>query len=88
MFLFKEYNNALEALLSQCPYIEDVKALKHFVFHPRLNGDSNLCLLCDNAVGTDDPLWSTHHKDLCSYVEAIDRLKKQETLEEYRRRKA
>lgn len=33
-------------LLASCVYPEDVAALVHFVFHPRYNGASRLCLMC------------------------------------------
>ena len=36
----------LVTALAWCDYAEDVHALEHFVFHARLNGASNMCLLC------------------------------------------
>ena len=39
----------LEAALESCDYIEDVRALRHFVFHSRMNHCSNVCIVCHVA---------------------------------------
>lgn len=36
--------------IEDCCYSEDLDALDHFVFHPRLNGASVTCLLCFQAI--------------------------------------
>lgn len=77
----------LKQALNECLYIEDVRALKHFVFHPRLNGQSNTCLICDQAVDMRTELWDEWHAEDCAYVVAIKRLKGAETLADYQKRK-
>lgn len=74
---------ALRAMLLQCYYLEDVLALKHFVFHYRYNGCSNACLLCGCAASTEDDLWSEGHAADCPYVQAVVEARKHETLKAY-----
>jgi hypothetical protein len=59
----------LETALDWCGYIEDVRALEHFVFHPRLNGASNVCLLCWRSCFDDNG-----HLDACPYSVALKRV--------------
>lgn len=40
----------LPEAIKACSYAEDLDALEHFVFHPRLNHCSNLCLVCGHGV--------------------------------------
>jgi len=71
----------LTQALAEAHYIEDVRALKHFVFHPRYNGCSNLCLVCEQAAGCDDPDWSSEgHASGCGYVQAVARVSKNAPL--------
>jgi len=78
----------IEALAS-ARYLEDVRALKHFVFHPRDNGCSNLCLVCDCAVDTEGPGvedWALGHLDGCPYPQAVSRVG-QESVEAWMARR-
>jgi hypothetical protein len=74
-----EFIYVVRALLEQCLYIEDLQALKHFVFHARLNGASNGCLLCGYGAELEG-LWEKGHADDCPYPKAVARAKKHETL--------
>lgn len=60
--------------LVEAQYIEDVRALKHFVFHPRYNGCSNFCLICDCAVDTEGD-WDEAHLPGCAYPQAVARVR-------------
>jgi hypothetical protein len=73
---------ALRTLLKECSYKEDVVVLKHFVFHQRLNGCSNACILCHN--GCDGALLELGHMPGCDYPRALARVDDgRETLKEY-----
>lgn len=61
----------LSEALADCMYIEDVMALRHFIYHPRMNGASNVCLVC--GVGTDLNT-DDGHLDTCAYVKALKRV--------------
>ena len=60
----------LKTALLKCGYREDVQALRHFVFHARLNGASNTCLLCLRSCDEDD---EGHLAD-CPYFVALERV--------------
>jgi hypothetical protein len=60
----------LKTALLKCGYLEDVQALRHFVFHARLNGASNTCLLCLRSCDEDD---EGHLAD-CPYLVALERV--------------
>lgn len=67
----------LVAMLDRATYYEDVLALKHFVFHPRLNGCSNMCNVCGYgacALDDADDLEIDGHADDCAYVRAAQRV--------------
>lgn len=70
----------LIAALRFCSYPEDVKALKHFVFHARLNGASNTCLICQHGAGIEDEYWSEGHAPDCEYARTVERLRNAPTL--------
>ena len=72
----------LTQALAEAHYIEDVRALKHFVFHPRYNGASNLCLVCEQAAGDGqgDPDWLAGHAQGCGYAQAVARVSKNAPL--------
>ena len=53
----------LAEALAEASYEEDVEALEHFVFHSRLNGYSNLCLLCGTHTHDDN-----EHKSDCPFL--------------------
>lgn len=66
----------LTKALESCAYIEDVRALHHFVFHPRYNGASNTCLLCGNPADIDpeeDPEgdWARGHTADCLWPKTL-----------------
>lgn len=83
-------DDVLVDLLSKCSYREDIEAAMHFVFHPRLNGASNSCLLCQRGVDIDDHLLEHGHAEDCPYLEAIKRVRESErvhgTLDDWLRR--
>jgi hypothetical protein len=55
--------------LEQCQYREDVEALEYFVFHPRYNGASNVCVLCLHGAGEKDD----GHSASCAFGQAYRR---------------
>ncbi len=44
----------LEAALEDCETMNDVRELRRYLFHPRMNGDSNSCLLCNYGCELED----------------------------------
>lgn len=75
---FRDFHKWLEDGLAAASYIEEVQHLRFFVFHPRLNGCSNVCLLCGRGVFEDDG-----HADDCPYKLALERTSKDEPLQAY-----
>ena len=67
------YGFFLRQLLNHCNYDEDLEAARHFVFHPRRNGSSNVCLICDR--GADGNLGEYGHSGTCAWPEAVQRLR-------------
>jgi hypothetical protein len=49
------YLELIELMIRRCAYAEDLDAVAHFVYHPRHNGSSNVCLACFR--GTDEHAW-------------------------------
>ncbi len=66
----------LVTALAWCDYAEDVHALEHFVFHARLNGMSNMCLLCMRpcSSASDSEHFDTGHLVDCPYLVALKRV--------------
>ncbi len=66
-----DWFQALEEMLDHCSYPEDVEALSHFAFHPRMNHCSNVCTLCHYGIcDFDSP--DDHGPD-CAYARALVR---------------
>lgn len=67
----EDYIRDLEAMLDHhCSYPEDVSSLAHFVFHPRMNGCSNVCLVCGQGADVDS---TDGHATNCAYRRALER---------------
>jgi hypothetical protein len=80
--------HVLGEALDNCAYIEDVRALTHFVFHDRANGCSNVCILCQHGCGLQGvtALDDDGHSSGCDYLLAVRRTQQNETLADYVRR--
>jgi hypothetical protein len=63
----------LRQLLSQCDYEEDLAAARHFVFHPRRNLASNLCLICERPASGG--LLQYGHSRACAYAVTFTRVR-------------
>jgi len=73
----------LDMALEACEYLEDLRALDHFVFHQRYNGASNTCLLCQYGVDWEHKE-SGHHPD-CVYPKVWGEVKDRK-LEDWARK--
>ncbi len=82
------WDEVLELMVEHCSYAEDLDAVQHFVFHPRMNGCSNVCLMCghgtsefwheddaeDDAKSVPWEVDDRGHASFCSYAQARRKL--------------